>query len=369
MVHFMFLKSLICSVDIDYDIVEFLLILDGQPRRLHDPISILDDFMMENLMSLITRHVRCEYPEIRRNLLDISFITSSENHTYRLNCGENKYSLRLQRPGYHSREEIQAELRFVEILNDRNIKTARPVSTSSGENVSIVSAPGGDILVSIFEWIDGEHPTPEKNLEVYGQLGLVMGTMHNISESITPFFYDKRPSWNFDRIIGDNSVWGSWYQSNYVSRPQENLVKRSIYEIQKRLHEYHGEKIYGLIHADMRPTNIIVRNNELVIIDFDDCCHSWYMFDIAASASFLEHDYKVTDWLNELLHNYLTVRKLNQDDLDILPYFIAMRRIQLMAWYFSHINSDFAKTLGHEWFECSYNVIERILQGEFNLSL
>ncbi|MCR2831607.1 phosphotransferase [Acidithiobacillus ferrooxidans] len=324
--------------------------------------------MMENLISLITRHVKREYPQISRNILDISFITSSENYTYRLNCGENKYSLRLQISGYHSRNDIQAELRFVEMLNDRSIKIARPVSTFSGENVSTFSAPAGDILVSIFEWIDGEHPTPEQYSQIYGQLGLVMGTMHNISESITPLFFGQRPFWNFDRIIGDNAVWGSWYQPHYVSQKQEKLVKHAIHEIRKRLDQHHGNKIYGLIHADMRPTNVLVKDNELVIIDFDDCCHSWYMFDIAASVSFLEHDQNVTYWLNKLLRNYLTVRDLHQGDLDVLPYFIAMRRIQLMAWYFSHINSEFAKTLGPEWFACSYDVIERVLQGEFRFS-
>ena len=54
-----------------------------------------------------------------------------------------------------------------------------------------------------------------------------------------------------------------------------------------------GPDRFGLIHADMRLANLLVSGADLHVIDFDDCGFGWFIFDIGASLSFIEHDPRV----------------------------------------------------------------------------
>ncbi len=40
---------------------------------------------------------------------------------------------------------------------------------------------------------------------------------------------------------------------------------------------------WGLIHADLRPSNIMIDGADLTVIDFDDCGFTWFLDDFASA--------------------------------------------------------------------------------------
>jgi Ser/Thr protein kinase RdoA (MazF antagonist) len=48
--------------------------------------------------------------------------------------------------------------------------------------------------------------------------------------------------------------------------------------------------VFGLIHADLRLANLMVDDQGLTAIDFDDCGFGWWVYDLASALSFIETD-------------------------------------------------------------------------------
>ncbi|WP_298217622.1 phosphotransferase [Halothiobacillus sp.] len=307
------------------------------------------------------------YPQLG-SINEIQFVTSSENHTYRIISERGDFAMRVQRPGYHCLEEINAELQFVEVLSNNGIATAKPVRRSDGHFVSQLHTVEGDRLVTLFHWVKGHHPEEVEFYDTYGKMGSIMGRMHQVSTNITQDYTKSRPRWTLDEIIGSHAVWGSWDHPDYIDQPQRNLILGFIAELRSRLARYDSTGRYGLIHADMRPTNVLLHDGGVVTIDFDDCCHSWYLFDVAATVSFLEHRPDMPEWLGHFISQYQNQTKLSKQEVDLLPFFIGLRRVQLMAWYFSHRESVYCQSIGDTWLYQSFDVVSDIISHKISFN-
>lgn len=297
---------------------------------------------------------------------EIKFVTSSENYTYRILSVQGDFAMRAQRPGYHCLEEINAELQFVETLSKSKIATAKPVMRTDGTFVSHMQTPEGTRLVTLFHWVNGRHPEEIEFYDTYGKMGSIMGRMHRVSTLISQDYTKKRPRWTLDEIIGSHAVWGSWDHPDYIAQPQRQLILDFIALFRSKLTQYDSTGRCGLIHADMRPTNVILDEGEVIVIDFDDCCYSWYLFDIAATVSFLEHRPDLPKWMNHFIYHYQLQSHLSQQEVDLLPFFIGLRRVQLMAWYFSHLECVYSQSLGDTWLYQSFDVISNIMNHQLS---
>src|SRR5660397_237830 len=71
---------------------------------------------------------------------------------------------------------------------------------------------------------------------------------------------------------------------------------------------------WGLIHADLRPSNIMIADDTLTVIDFDDCGYSWFLYDFASALTFMEHVEDAPTMAAEWVAGYLEVRPFTTDD-------------------------------------------------------
>ncbi|MBX9265177.1 phosphotransferase, partial [Klebsiella pneumoniae] len=87
-----------------------------------------------------------------------------------------------------------------------------------------------------------------------------------------------------------------------------------------RLEAYgQGADRYGLVHCDMRLANLLVNENSLTVIDFDDCGICWFGWDFATAVSFIEDDPALADYRAAWLAGYRSVRPFSQQDEVMLP--------------------------------------------------
>ncbi|WP_078115869.1 phosphotransferase enzyme family protein [Clostridium beijerinckii] len=274
----------------------------------------------------------------------------SENITYlvtNLVTGE-KNVMRIGRPGYHTKDELDAELIWLkEIKENTPLVVAGAVKGMNGEYVHEVAcelSPNKKYYCVMYEFLEGNAPSEDDEENVIRQfinLGEVTGYLHKQVKTWNNASKLKRFIWDYDSMLGTNPRWGKWQNAADINTEIEKLLTRTSKTINKRLINYgKGKDKFGLIHADLRLANLLIEGEQMKVIDFDDCGYGWFMHDMAASISFIEDKPIAKELIDSWIEGYSKVQKLQKEDINEIDTFIMQRRLQLMAWLASHHESD-----------------------------
>jgi Ser/Thr protein kinase RdoA (MazF antagonist) len=101
---------------------------------------------------------------------------------------------------------------------------------------------------------------------------------------------------------------------------------------------------FGLIHADLGFENVLVKpDGTTVVIDFDDCGRSWYLYELASALYPHEASESFIARRDMLVDGYRQVRSLPEDELAELPTFLMCRRLATLGWTFSRGDTPHAQ--------------------------
>jgi Ser/Thr protein kinase RdoA (MazF antagonist) len=282
----------------------------------------------------------------------VHLVNISENETYRVEAPTGRrWALRLQRPGYQSENSLASEIAWlVALRNDGVVATPVPVAGLNGEYVQVVRLPNGEPRnVVLFEWENGRHPEMDIDLRhCFKSLGAITAQMHVHSTKWQRTNGFERFTWNFETALGEEAPrWGRWRDALGMNAARLDLFGRTAELIRERLEDYgSGPDRFGLTHCDLRLANLLLHLGELKVIDFDDCGFGWYMYDAATPLSFYEHLPQVPGLIEQWLEGYRTVRVVTKADVEVIPTFVMLRRLLLVAWVGSHAETDLARSLG-----------------------
>lgn len=293
-------------------------------------------------------------PEAKLELLDYS-----ENATYlstHPKTGE-KYILRVSRPNYHQKIEIESEIEWLEAIHEspNALKVAKPIKGENEEYIQSIILPNDDFeyFCTLFTYLEGIEPDESNEAELVGQfeeLGEITALLHQHSMDHHASFLEKnRLTWDYESILGENPKWARWQDGKGITPERKKLYEEVSDTIQQRLERFGKPKDrFGLIHADLRLANLLVSEDEISVIDFDDCGFGWYLFDLGTSLSFIEHHDYVPDLVDAWVKGYRKVRTLSEAEEREIPTFIMMRRLQLISWVGSRENET-AEALGEQY--------------------
>lgn len=253
------------------------------------------------------------------------FHMTSENTTYIIKK-ENipLYTLRISRKGYRTRSQLEAELKWLGII--KGVSYAQPVS-------GVLDIEG--YFCVFFRYIEGKMPEYNDENALYN-IGRTAALLHKYADICL-----DRPLWNIENMTGRKGIWGDWRENTELSGKDIDIIEKSLSIAENNISGYCSRK-YGLIHADLRVTNII-ENNGLCVIDFDDCGYGYFMQDLASALSFMENSENIEALKNAWFMGYETVSPLDDKDKKIADSFILLRRIQLLAWVTSHTDSEYVR--------------------------
>ena len=271
--------------------------------------------------------------------------------------------LRVHRTGYHQPGAVASELAWLQALRrDEGLLTPAVFRAADGRDVVDIEIGPVTRQTVLFEWLPGTEPPEAQLAEKFGLLGEICARMHRHSRGWArpPSFV--RFSWDFDSCVGDSPRWGRWQDGVGVGREELDTLGRAAAVIAGRLRRFGaGPDRFGLIHADMRLANLLVSGPDIQVIDFDDCGFGWFLFDIGASLSFIEHDPRVPGLCEAWLRGYRSVLPLPDEDAAEIPTFVLLRRLQLVAWVGSHRFADAARELGADFTRGACDLAERYL--------
>ncbi len=331
--------------------------------------TIIGSFVEESLE--IARCAMALYDFSPRATLDV--VNLSENVTFRIEdpaTGEVA-AMRLHRTGYHDVAQIKSELLWLDaIARSRCVEVPPPIPTLAGERVARIDTPGGERLVSVSGWLDGDMPDAGGDLTAaFSMLGAATAKLHDHAQSWTlPPGFCRRP-WGVEQLLGARPTFGPWRDGLGLGAEELAILEATETAIRQDLASFDdGRGHYGLVHADLRLANLLLDERDgrrvVRVIDFDDCGPSWFMYDFGSAVSFMEDDPRVPDLADAWATGYRTVRDLSAASQAQLPTFVMLRRLVLVGWVArNHATATEAAALGSNFTTSACELAERYLKG------
>ena len=301
----------------------------------------------------------------------VELLHISENATFRIRH-QHKHTdtqsiLRLHRPGYHSKPRIQSELAWLAVLGrEAVLPVPRVVPSEAGDAIQTI----GDYYGVMFDFISGSQPPiSQPSPALFHKLGVLAARLHQHSQTWQPPADFTRPHWDGEGIFGARRKvghWGDWRDAPNLSQANRRLLEKVETKLRARLAAYgkRGDN-WGLIHADMRLANLLVENGDvdsMRVIDFDDCGFGWFMYDFAASVSFMEDSPAMPTLKQAWLGGYQSMLRLGKNDIAMLDSFILLRRMLLLAWLGGHPRADISPSRAEDFASITAQLGQHYLQ-------
>ena len=215
----------------------------------------------------------------------------------------------------------------------------------------------------MFSFLAGTEPSEDALLEPFERLGEVTARLHGHARRWPLPEGFVRQTWDFDTMLGSRPIWGDWRAGMGMDAARQAQLQLLADAIERRLRRYgQGADRFGLIHADLRLANLLLEGPTTKVIDFDDCGFGWYLYDLGAALSFIEHRPDVPELVDAWVRGYRRVAPLAAEDEAEIPTFILLRRLLLVAWIGSHAETDLAQSMGEAYTEGSCTLAEEYLQ-------
>lgn len=271
----------------------------------------------------------------------VKLITVSENATFLVTAdGIDVGVVRLHRPGYLSDAvQITAELRWVEaIAQQTEVAVPRPVSGATGDLVHTLVDPDGTVWTAVmFEFVTGDVlESVTDPLPFASTIGRTTALLHEHARTWTPPAGFSRFEWDLPDLLGVSARWGTWEAAPLptgtlaVLKRAEEKALRIVDRLERT------PERWGLIHADLRPSNIMIDGDDLVVIDFDDAGYGWYLYDFAAALSFGEHLPTARQNAGDWVAGYRSVLPFTEEDAELACAFSMIRRLTMLGWTTTH---------------------------------
>ncbi len=283
---------------------------------------------------------------------EIELVSLSENVTFRVSDQDGgAYVLRLHRPGYHTHEALDSERIWTRALADFGVSVPVPVTTRDGRDyVSVlVSELGEHRQAGMTHWIPGEllenvlaradGTVPYERW--YERLGAIAAAMHVQSSAWRPPPAFQRHALDADGLLGEAPFWGRFWEHPKLSPAERRLMLDTRQHIRGALERYgRAPESYGVIHADLHTSNLLVDGDRLTVIDFDDTGFGWYLYDIAVALSRGQDRPDFAAIEAAFFKGYRSRRAISEAARAMVPMFLLVRGMAVIGWLYQRPEID-----------------------------
>ena len=247
-------------------------------------------------------------------LTNFNYYITDENH--------QKYFLKMYRK--NSIEEINNEIEFINCVLNNKIKTPKIIKNIYNNDITINN---GNSYV-LFEYINGKHPiATDANIRKIGRL---MANMHQIN--IECSIKQKKYSIDINHIISE--------LKRYETKVDDELLNL-FYKLIKNSQNIPFEKLpKSYNHCDIFLDNLIQKDEDIYIIDFEEVSYENSLFDISRCAFGCCRD---NDTINLqkyyiLINSYNNVKPLTQEEKEYLYDYTIFTGLISTFWRYMEFN-------------------------------
>ncbi|HLT90111.1 MAG TPA: phosphotransferase [Woeseiaceae bacterium] len=306
---------------------------------------------------------------------DLALIAHRENAVFRVTSPRGTYALRVHRPGYHDEVALVSELAWMQALASLGLDVPAIVPARTGDLRVRITPPGTAtaLVIDLVEWMPGEplRTALERHAgdtawqrRTWHALGALVADIHEHAAGWQPPPGFTRPAWDADGLAGPDPVWGRFWELPSLDREQRVLLVRAREHVHRALAALpKTADVYGLIHADVLPENVLVDDTGVRLIDFDDSGWGWHLFELVTPLHAVRHEPWHDAALDALLDGYRSRRRLEDATLERLSLFFLVRALTDVGWVHTRAETEAARRSASDTVACACELAEAWLRA------
>lgn len=203
-----------------------------------------------------------------------TLLRHNENRTYRIDCDEQSYCLRLKNPisgfdlsvfGGEQETLLRGELDIIKALSEQtDIPVQQPVKTLSGDLVARLS---DGTLASLLCWMDGiSFDTDKRTEQMLISAGQTLAKLRSVEE-VTPNM-NIFPRFSYDQKLVERLAAKAEQGTEYLPAEAINSVIKALMSVARVMSEMDENEAALIAHSDPGLGNMIWINGRVGLIDW-----------------------------------------------------------------------------------------------------
>ena len=274
---------------------------------------------------------------------------------YIVEAQDATYFLKVYRNDRSSKENIEAEVSFLNDLFDNQVSVTTPVMNCHSSYLNELSTPEGTRYAVLFHAVTGGEPE-EDNLDQSRKFGKLAGRIHNCADGLNKQY--KRGHLDEKYLVKNPIIYMEPYLHNrkrdldYLSKFGSDLIAELNGLLSRETPEY------GICHGDLHAGNARYNTNgELTLFDFDSFGYGWRVVDIGVYL--VSYDWmdlsregksKKDRFWNAFVEGYNQQRALNKNELTAVQLCLPIRHFELMGITIRY----WSQNIGISWIDDDY---------------
>ncbi|KAB3529418.1 phosphotransferase enzyme family protein [Alkaliphilus serpentinus] len=266
----------------------------------------------------------------------IKLLGGFNNSVYEFVINNQSFVIKFFCPSQRDKSYIKGELDWIIYLSEKGMKVAKPAFGIEGNYIHEIQRDKGVYYYVLFERVKGQFIDDlgwdNKLIESWGQ---AMGRLHTLAKNYK---------------VSDDAKIYSWFETDIITTlPSSDKVLIKWRQYIQRLKSLPTDKnCYGIIHNDLHHKNLYFENEEVILFDFGDCEHSWFIYDIAIALYHAIQGYPAVnegerlEFANRFLKGFLKGYKLENtmEDhwLKELNFFLDYRQLYSYLYLLMHLD-------------------------------
>lgn len=290
----------------------------------------------------------------------LDLIQYENNAVYRVMTSSTSYALRINRPAHKPLRWIESELIWLHALQAVPVlHVPRPMREVYVGHLDGVET---EVYAVLFEWQDGVTLPPSEHTPAHlYAIGQHAAHLHAVPFHPPSTF--ARPTLDAEGLFGERSPYHPRENAHFISGFAQSVlsvVAEQVGQVMATLSTEAGQ--VGMIHGDMIFKNTLFMNDQVRLIDFDDCGIGYYLYELACPLLFYRQLPDYADLKTALLEGYAAIRPLSPAHLEKIETFIAARYVASCRWVASNAAHPSLRGRASQIIDERAHELERYLQ-------
>lgn len=256
---------------------------------------------------------------------ELKKLNGYDNANYLLVTEKGKYIFKTYPYTSEAFDLVQAETEVLLSIQEKlKGKIPTPIPFADGKYVQAAEINGKQFIIRLLSFLEGEFLGEAKpSKELYSDLGTFMGELDRELSSLKNYVIQCRQwEWHiqYPELI-------TKYLEDIPLAKDRSVLRYFLQQFEENVRPILTSLRKGIIHNDANEWNVLIKENQgLALIDFGDLAYGPLVQEVAVGATYAAYGKSgYLDWVIELVKGYHTVIPLEEKEIEVLYYLIAVR--------------------------------------------